>query len=78
MRSYWHEHTVCPVMGSVNSGLPVSQQRAPFEVAEDGDVLRAPCETVVDEVTAIGAIEEESAEESCFCNCIYILLLFKI
>jgi hypothetical protein len=23
--SYWHEHTLCPVIGSVNKGLPVSQ-----------------------------------------------------
>lgn len=74
MRSYWHEHTVCPEIGSIKSGLPESQQRAPFEVADDGDALRAPCDTVVEEVTAIGAIEEESAEESSFCNIIGSLL----
>lgn len=56
--SYWHEQTVCPVIGSVKSGLPVSQQDlafgGPFDVAEHGDELRAPGGTVVDDVTAIG------------------------
>lgn len=64
MRSYWHEHTVCPVIGSVNRGLPVSQQRAPFEVADDGEALRA----AMTEFTASGAIGEDGAEETVFCN----------
>lgn len=45
------------MIGSVKSGRPVSQQRefgGPFDVAEHGEVLRAPCGTVVDDVTAIG------------------------
>lgn len=45
------------MIGSVNSGRPVSQHLelgGPFDVAEHGDALRAPGGTVVD-VTAIGA-----------------------
>jgi hypothetical protein len=45
-------------MGSVNSGRPVSQHRelgGPFDVAEQGDELRAPGGTVFDDVTATGA-----------------------
>lgn len=56
--SYWQEHTVWPVIGSVNKGLPVSQHLelgGPFDVAEQGDELRAPGGTVFVVVTAIGA-----------------------
>lgn len=44
-------------MGSVKSGRPVSQHLefgGPFDVAEQGEALRAPGGTVVD-VTAMGA-----------------------
>lgn len=46
------------MIGSVKSGRPVSQHLefgGPFDVAEQGDELRAPGGTVVDDVTAIGA-----------------------
>ena len=75
MRSYWHEHTVCPVIGSVNNGLPVSQQRGPFEVAEDGDELRIPTTL---EVTAIGAnVGEDGADEALFYKIKVIISIFN-
>lgn len=58
----------------MNRGRPVSQQRefpfgGPFEVAEQGDVLRAPGGTVVEDVTAIGAIGGDGgADDTLLCN----------
>lgn len=54
--SYWQEQTVWPDNGSVKIGRPVSQQRelgGPFDVAEQGDELRAPGGTVFACVAAI-------------------------
>ena len=39
--SYWHEHTLCPVRGSVNIGRPVSQH-----LCADGGVPGAGTEDV--------------------------------
>lgn len=59
------------MIGSVNSGLPVSQHLefgGPFDVAEQGDALRAPGGTVVD-VTAIGAGGGEGgADDTLLCK----------
>jgi hypothetical protein len=59
------------VIGSVNSGRPVSQHLefgGPFDVAEHGEALRAPGGTVVD-VTAMGAGGGEGgADETLLCK----------
>lgn len=72
--SYWQEQMVCPVIGSVKTGLPVSQHRelgGPFEVAEQGDELRAPGGTVFeDDVTGAdgGGEDGADADEILLCN----------
>jgi hypothetical protein len=60
------------VIGSVNSGRPVSRHLelgGPFDVAEHGDALRAPGGTVVD-VTAIVAAGggDGGADDTLLCN----------
>lgn len=60
------------MIGSVNSGRPVSQHLefgGPFDVAEHGEALRAPGGMVVDDVTAIGAGGGEGgADDTLLCK----------